>query len=650
MSNEILIDASHQEETRVAIVKNKRLEDYDYEFSSRRPIRGNIYLAKVIRVEPSLQAAFLEYGGNRNAFLPFSEISPDYYQIPVADKQKLKDLEKNNSLGDPEEDEISENHTSIDNIAGDTLEESKVEREKTYKVKYKIQEVIKKHQIVLIQIVKEERGNKGAAATSYISIPGRYCVLMPNSGRGGGISKRINNSQERKKIKKILEKLTIPTDMGLIIRTAGGDTTQSEIRKDYNYLIKAWNKIRKETLSSKAPNIIYEDGNIIKKTIRDSYTNEIDRIYIDGDEKYKIAKNFMKMIMPSHATKVQKWKEDAPIFQKDNIEEQLNSIFSEKVSLKSGGSLVINQTEALVAIDVNSGTSKKDYNIEDTAVRTNQEAAQEIARQLRLRDMAGLIVIDFIDMEKFKNRSLIEKKLKESLSSDRSKIQVGRISSFGLLEMSRQRIRLSVQEENYDVCPTCNGSGSLRSMESISLEFFRNLNIAVKDKRATKANVEIPLDLLNFIVNGKREYLSDLEKENKISISLKANNALRGEEKNITLYDSKLNKLALKKNDEIRKNNRNRKKPEKSQIEEKTKTEGKKTNIKEKDLSKTKSNINNKNKDVRKKTKEDINQKKEVKKTKSTKEEKNNDNYIGAPVKSDKDTEAKEKKDGWWNK
>ena len=650
MSNEILIDASHQEETRVAIVKNKRLEDYDYEFSSRRPIRGNIYLAKVIRVEPSLQAAFLEYGGNRNAFLPFSEISPDYYQIPVADKQKLKDLEKNNSLGDPEEDEISENHTSIDNITGDTLEESKVEREKTYKVKYKIQEVIKKHQIVLIQIVKEERGNKGAAATSYISIPGRYCVLMPNSGRGGGISKRINNSQERKKIKKILEKLTIPTDMGLIIRTAGGDTTQSEIRKDYNYLIKAWNKIRKETLSAKAPNIIYEDGNIIKKTIRDSYTNEIDRIYIDGDEKYKIAKNFMKMIMPSHAIKVQKWKEDAPIFQKDKIEEQLNSIFSEKVNLKSGGSLVINQTEALVAIDVNSGTSKKDYNIEDTAVRTNQEAAQEIARQLRLRDMAGLIVIDFIDMEKFKNRSLIEKKLKESLSSDRSKIQVGRISSFGLLEMSRQRIRSSVQEENYDVCPTCNGSGSLRSMESISLEFFRNLNIAVKDERATKANVEIPLDLLNFIVNGKREYLSDLEKENKISISLKANNALRGEEKNITLYDSKLNKLALKKNDEIRKNNRNRKKPEKSQIEEKTKTEGKKTNIKEKDLSKTKSNINNKNKDVRKKTKEDINKKKEVKKTKSTKEEKNNDNYIGAPVKSDNDAEAKEKKDGWWNK
>ena len=435
--------------------------------------------------------------------------------------------------------------------------------------------------------------------------------------------------------------------MGLIIRTAGGDTTQSEIRKDYNYLIKTWNKIREETLSAKAPTIIYEDGNIIKKTIRDSYTKEIDRIYIDGDEKYKIAKNFMKMIMPSHAVKVQKWREDAPIFQKDKVEEQLNSIFSERVSLKSGGSLVINQTEALVAIDVNSGTSKKDYNIEDTAVRTNQEAAQEIARQLRLRDMAGLIVIDFIDMEKFKNRSLIEKKLKESLKSDRSKIQVGRISSFGLLEMSRQRIRSSVQEENYDVCPTCNGSGSLRSMESISLEFFRNLNIAVKDKRATKANVEIPLDLLNFIINGKREQLSDLEKENKISISLKANNTLRGEEKNITLYDSKLNKLALKKNDEIRKNNRNRKKPEKPQIKDKTKTEGKKKNIKEKDSSKTKSN---KNKHVRKETKEDINKEKEVKKTKSTKEEKNNDNYIGAPVKSDKDTETKEKKDGWWNK
>ena len=650
MSNEILIDATHQEETRVAIVKNKRLEDYDYEFSSRRPIRGNIYLAKVIRVEPSLQAAFLEYGGNRNAFLPFSEISPDYYQIPVEDKKKLKDLEKSNSLGNLEEDEISENHTSIDNIAGDKLEENEVKREKPYKVKYKIQEVIKKHQIVLIQIAKEERGNKGAAATTYISIPGRYCVLMPNSGRGGGISRRINNSQERKKIKKILEKLTIPNDMGLIIRTAGGDTTQSEIRKDYNYLIKVWNKIREETLSAKAPNIIYEDGSIIKKTIRDSYTKEIDRIYVDGDEKYKVAKNFMKMIMPSHAVKVQKWKEDAHIFQRDKIEEQLNSIFSEKVSLKSGGSLVINQTEALVAIDVNSGTSKKDYNIEDTAVRTNQEAAQEIARQLRLRDMAGLVVIDFIDMEKFKNRGLIEKKLKESLRSDRSKIQVGRISSFGLLEMSRQRIRSSVQEENYDVCPTCNGSGSLRSMESISIEFFRNLNKAVKDERATKANVEIPLDLLNFIINGKRELLSGLEKENEISISLTANNTLRGEEKNITLYDKNLNKLALKKNDEIRKNNKNRKKPQKSQIKEKTKNEEKKTNIKEKDSSNTKSNKNSKNKDARKKTKEDTNKIEEVKKTKGTKVEKNNDNYIGAPVKSNKDTKANEKKDGWWNK
>ncbi len=661
MTNEILIDAVHQEETRIAVIKQKRLENYDYEFDAKKPIRGNIYLAKVIRVEPSLQAAFLDYGGNRNAFLPFSEINSDYYQIPASDKEKLKELEKEEKKKDSENIKEEKESDEPDNIGGDELDEINSERKKSERIKYKIQEVIKKNQIILIQISKEERGNKGAAASTYISIPGRYCVLMPNSSRGGGISRRINNSTERRKLKNILEKLDVSDDMGLIIRTAGSKTTANEIKKDFKFLIKSWNKVRDDTLSANAPSLIFENGNVIQRTLRDLYTKDIDKIYVQGEEQYKTAKNLMKMMIPSHAKKVQKWKESTPIFQKDNIQDQLNSIYSESVPLRSGGSLVLDQTEALVAIDVNSGTSKKDYNIEDTALRTNLEAAEEIARQLRLRDMAGLIVIDFIDMEKFSNRRSIEKRLKESLKSDRSRIQVGRISSFGLLEMSRQRIRSSIQEGNYESCPHCDGKGILRSTESIALEVFRDILDASNDKRAKIIDIEVPIEILNFIINNKRDDISKLESETNISYRLSANTNLRGKEIKITSFDEKLNILGKSKNQKPRKPQKKNNKTDKNEninkgnkntrnSESKKKDKNKENTLEEKNKKerkpiKAKENKNEKIEKVSKKTIQPI---ENEKKDKKTKEVIKNKNYIGAPIKDNK--EIKNKKTGWWSK
>ena len=536
MTNEILIDAAHQEEVRVAVLKNNRLEEYDFEFDSRRPIRGNIYLAKVTRVEPSLQAAFVDYGGNRNGFLPFSEIHPNYYQIPVADKEALILASKNESKADEINDDLSEDiddQSQVENLGGDDLEEiEKINKKRNINItkRYKIQEVIKKHQILLIQVVKEERGNKGAAITTYTSIPGRYCVFMPNSTSGGGVSRRINNSQERRKLKTTLEKLNVPSEMGLIIRTAGAKTTSTEIKRDYKYLTKTWDKIKEDTLSSNAPALIYEDGGVIQRTLRDLYTKDVDNIYVEGNTTYKITKNFMKLLMPSHAVKVKQWKESSPIFQKNNIENQLSSIYADEVYLPSGGSLVLNQTEALVAIDVNSGSSTKYYNIEETAIKTNLEAATEIARQLRLRDMAGLVVIDFIDMEKFQNRRSVEKKLKESLKSDRSKIQVGKISSFGLLEMSRQRIRASIQEGVYTNCQHCDGTGLLRSIDSRALEVLRNISDVSNRENIKKVDAEIPNEILNYLVNQKRNLLIDLESKKETSVNFYGNSSLRGNE------------------------------------------------------------------------------------------------------------------------
>ena len=689
MANQILIDAVHQEEVRVAVTKNSRLEEYDFEFDSRRPIRGNIYLAKVTRVEPSLQAAFVDYGGNRNGFLPFAEVHPDYYQIPVADKEALLEnnsKELNNDEKDEETNENSNDPSHVEDLGGDDFEEIETinkKRNKNLIKNYKIQEVIKKNQILLIQVSKEERGNKGAAITTYTSIPGRYCVFMPNSTSGGGVSRRIKNPKERKKLKNTLEKLNVPENMGLIIRTAGAKTTSTEIKRDYKYLTKTWDKIKENTLSSNAPSLIYEDGGVIQRSLRDLYSKEIDNVFIEGKETYKIAKNFMKLLMPSHAVKVKEWKEDSPIFQKNNIEQQLSSIYADEVFLPSGGSLVLNQTEALVAIDVNSGSSTKYHNIEETALKTNLEAAQEIARQLRLRDMAGLVVIDFIDMEKFANRRSIEKKLKESLKSDRSKIQVGKISSFGLLEMSRQRIRSSIKEGVYSLCSNCDGTGLIRSIDSRSLELLRTISEITIKENIKKIDAEIPSEILNYLINQKRNLLIDLENNQGAAINFYGNAMLRGNENKIKAFDTNNNEIKIDKiikkngaveNTNVTKQNKNNKKRKKGKNNKTTKlnennestkknenTEKKSKQMKNeeksllrKKVSKSSESLkNSKNKKKNDNTIKELKEKKEISSIKDIKNSKpdetpKNANHIGAPIKGN---EKKEKpKSGWWNK
>ena len=686
MANQILIDAVHQEEVRVAVTKNSRLEEYDFEFDSRRPIRGNIYLAKVTRVEPSLQAAFVDYGGNRNGFLPFAEIHPDYYQIPVADKEALLESnskELNNDETDEEIDENSNDPSHVEDLGGDDFEEIETinkKRNKDLIKNYKIQEVIKKNQILLIQVSKEERGNKGAAITTYTSIPGRYCVFMPNSTSGGGVSRRIKNPKERKKLKNTLDKLNVPENMGLIIRTAGAKTTSTEIKRDYKYLTKTWDKIKENTLSSNAPSLIYEDGGVIQRSLRDLYSKEIDNVFIEGKETYKIAKNFMKLLMPSHAVKVKEWKENSPIFQKNNIEQQLSSIYADEVFLPSGGSLVLNQTEALVAIDVNSGSSTKYHNIEETALKTNLEAAEEIARQLRLRDMAGLVVIDFIDMEKFANRRSIEKKLKESLKSDRSKIQVGKISSFGLLEMSRQRIRSSIKEGVYSPCSNCDGTGLIRSIDSRSLELLRTISeISIKEN-IKKIDAEIPNEILNYLINQKRNLLIDLENNQGAAINFYGNALLRGNENKIKAFDVNNNEIKIdkiiKKNGVIEntnetkqnKNNKKRKKGKNNKptklnennksTETKVEKKPKQKKDEDKNLSRKKVSKNSESMKNSKNKKKNDNKIKELKEKETSSivdlrksepdETPKNANHIGAPIKGN---EKKEKpKSGWWNK
>ena len=686
MANQILIDAVHQEEVRVAVTKNSRLEEYDFEFDSRRPIRGNIYLAKVTRVEPSLQAAFVDYGGNRNGFLPFAEIHPDYYQIPVADKEALLKSNSKELSNDETDEEINENSNDpshVEDLGGDDLEEIEIinkKRNKDLIKNYKIQEVIKKNQILLIQVSKEERGNKGAAITTYTSIPGRYCVFMPNSTSGGGVSRRIKNPKERKKLKNTLDKLNVPENMGLIIRTAGAKTTSTEIKRDYKYLTKTWDKIKENTLSSNAPSLIYEDGGVIQRSLRDLYSKEIDNVFIEGKETYKIAKNFMKLLMPSHAVKVKEWKEDSPIFQKNNIEQQLSSIYADEVFLPSGGSLVLNQTEALVAIDVNSGSSTKYHNIEETALKTNLEAAEEIARQLRLRDMAGLVVIDFIDMEKFANRRSIEKKLKESLKSDRSKIQVGKISSFGLLEMSRQRIRSSIKEGVYSPCSNCDGTGLIRSIDSRSLELLRTISeISIKEN-IKKIDAEIPNEILNYLINQKRNLLIDLENNQGAAINFYGNALLRGNENKIKAFDVNNNEIKIDKiikkdgvieNTNETKQNKNNKKRKKGKNNKPTKlnenNESTETKVEKKPKQKKDEDKNLSRKKVSKNSesmKNSKNKKKNDNKIKELKEKETssivdlmksepdetpkNANHIGAPIKGN---EKKEKpKSGWWNK
>lgn len=499
MAKTMLIDAAHPEETRVAVLDGKIVEDFDFETQNRKQLRGNIYLAKVTRVEPSLQAAFVDYGGNRHGFLAFSEIHPDYYAIPQADqdaiKAELAEAEAKAAEDDEEEDEGA----------------AEERRRRILTRRYKIQEVIRRRQIMLIQVVKEERGNKGAALTTYLSLAGRYCVLMPNTGRGGGISRKITQATDRKRLKKIAQEMEVPHGQGLIIRTAGAKRTKTEIKRDYEYLSRAWETIRDDTLKSIAPALIYEESSLVKRAIRDLYDKDVEDIHVEGEAAYKEAKDFIRMLMPSHAKRVQLWKDPTPIFAKTGVERQLENIYSPVVHLKSGGYIVINQAEALVAIDVNSGRATRERNIEQTALKTNLEAADEAARQMRLRDLAGLIVIDFIDMEEQKNDRSVERRMKDNLRFDRARVQMGKISGFGLLELSRQRRRTGVLEGTSHVCPHCQGAGRVRSVESAALALLRALDETAAKQKGRMIEARAATEVALYLLNEKRDALAVIE-------------------------------------------------------------------------------------------------------------------------------------------
>lgn len=663
MTKKMLIDATHEEETRVAIVDNGVLEEFDYESMVRKQIKGGIYLAKVTRVEPSLQAAFVNYGGNRHGFLPFSEIHPDYFRIPISDREALleeqkAEFDRHNNFDDEEEDEIleggdSDNDDVDEDIDDEDEEEAVVEvggadkpadeddtdlvdKKKTKKSskksakkskkkaveaeseesveqegeiealdddeesnegneaeegssseeednnseddkksnrhkrgrgrdrnrrgnkrsmmrrkkdelvdgddggkpfrfslrnKYKIQEVIKRGQIMLIQVSKEERGNKGAAVTSYLSLPGRYCVLMPNSPRGGGVSRKIGNFKDRKRMREILKELTIPDGMSVILRTAGVSRTKAEIKRDLDYLMRLWNTIREDTLQSSAPALINEEGNLIKRSIRDLYARDIDEVLVSGESGYKTAKDFMKMLVPSHAKKVVEYNEPKlPLFHKYKVEQQISDIGVMTVTLKSGGYLVINPTEALVSVDVNSGKATKERHIEETALKTNLEAASEVARQLRLRDLGGLVVIDFIDMEERRNNRKVENRLRDALSNDRARIQVGRISSFGLLELSRQRLNPSLTEAQFDKCPHCEGSGHIKSLDFAAITALRALiEEGIKGKVAEMA-LNLPNSVAVYIQKNKHQMLADIEEMYDFRVHTKTDDSLKASE------------------------------------------------------------------------------------------------------------------------
>jgi ribonuclease E len=655
MADKMLIDASHAEETRVVVVRGNRIEEFDFESQHKKQIRGNIYLAKVTRVEPSLQAAFVDYGGNRHGFLAFAEIHPDYYQIPLADRQallkaeaeehrrdddfepvgpaptqareewpvsadqahedapqpvveawqgeqtaaveesaapaeeapaaaeavaeetpaekpkkarkpraprakkaKVTDAEAAEAPGestdgnddgstppamamvahidsisedaprrgrddDDDDDDSHEEQEVIESVgAEDAMEEVPDRVQRKPRKQYRIQEVIKRRQILLVQVAKEERGNKGAALTTYLSLAGRYSVLMPNTARGGGISRKITNPQDRKRLKEIARDLEVPNGMGVILRTAGANRTKAEVKRDFEYLMRLWENVRTKTLASTAPCLVYEEGSLIKRSIRDLYNKDISEILVSGEEGYREAKDFMKMLMPSHAKVVQAYRDIHPIFSRAGIEAQLDRMLQPQVTLKSGGYIIINQTEALVAVDVNSGRSTREHSIEDTALQTNLEAAEEVARQLRLRDLAGLIVIDFIDMEEKRNNRLVEKRLKDHLKNDRARIQVGRISHFGLLEMSRQRIRASVLESTMQVCSHCGGTGHVRSQSSVALHVLRGIEEFLLKSTTHDIIVHTQPDIALYLLNTKRSSIVDYEGRFGVSITIAA--------------------------------------------------------------------------------------------------------------------------------
>ncbi len=651
MTKRMLIDATHAEETRVVVLDGNRLEDFDVETASRRQLKGNIYLAKVVRVEPSLQAAFVEYGGNRHGFLAFGEIHPDYYQIPVADRQRLLQMQEDearaaeqeddedqedlasqhqaggasdaatlsnpsdllyaeqangdtastlaetsdaawnaqgepaaserafepseeaavqeppspedagsiageaqpgseNVHGDPNEGELpNQVLTSGEEMSGSRVQQVPEEparlpetiggeNEQTdepreprapsrYLRNYKIQEVIRRRQILLIQVVKEERGTKGAALTTYISLAGRFCVLMPNSPRGGGISRKITSAADRRRLKEVTAELEIPRGMGLIVRTAGAARPKPEIKRDCEYLLRLWDEIRDHTMQSVAPALIYEEASLIKRAIRDVYSRDVDEILVDGEEGWKAARDFMRMLMPTHVKKVQLWRDGgAPLFARQQVEAQLDAMLVPTVQLRSGGYLVIDQTEALVAIDVNSGRSTRERGIEETALRTNLEAADEVARQLRLRDLAGLIVIDFIDMESKRNNAAVERRMKEALRDDRARIQLGSISHFGLMEMSRQRLRPSVAETSQTACPHCGGTGHVRSTDSAALHVLRAIEDEGSKRRAAEIMVHVAGGVAMFILNSKRARLAEIEQRTLLKVCFNADDDL----------------------------------------------------------------------------------------------------------------------------
>lgn len=532
----MLIDATHVEETRVVIVDGTKLDELDIETSTKKQLKGNIYLAKVARVEPSLQAAFVDYGGNRHGFLAFNEIHPDYYQIPVADREALKeallaeDKDDDHETEADAETESAEDEESderiVETVSENEADEVAARRFKQIK-KYKIQEVIHRGQVLLVQVIKEERGNKGAALTTYLSLAGRYCVLMPNNARGGGVSRKITNAADRKRLKGIVSKLPLPTGMSVIVRTAGKERTSLEIKRDYDYLIKTWVQIRDTTMESSAPALIHEEGNLIKRALRDMYTRDIEEILIEGESEYKMARDFMKMLTPSHAKKVKLYKDETiPLFFRYQVEAQLEALHSNIVQLKSGAYLVMDQTEALVAIDVNSGRATKERNIEETALKTNLEAADEIARQLRLRDMAGLVVIDFIDMEEARNNHAIERRMKEALKRDRARVQMGRITGFGLMELSRQRLHSSFIETSYSVCPHCRGKGMIRSTQSASIHTLHVLEEESMKLRFSELHMTVPPETALYVLNYKRRDLNAIEAMYNVKIFLEADASL----------------------------------------------------------------------------------------------------------------------------
>ncbi|MEP3945069.1 Rne/Rng family ribonuclease, partial [Ascidiaceihabitans sp.] len=645
MPKKMLIDATHAEETRVVVVDDNKVEEFDFESENKRQLAGNIYLAKVTRVEPSLQAAFVDYGGNRHGFLAFSEIHPDYYQIPVADREALMEEERayaeaqkareeeddkpkrsrSRSRGrsrskskaedvasddavvtaEVESDEIkgmetidlddasedagvveegsspmetvketpvetpdaseTEDDAPVADVSDETAEaaedddasdaedddgeeaksadatskddsiESVADEDDSEDIRpvrkprprrYKIQEVVKVRQILLVQVVKEERGNKGAALTTYLSLAGRYCVLMPNTARGGGISRKITNAADRKKLKEIANEIEVPTGAGLIVRTAGAKRTKAEIKRDYEYLLRLWEQIRELTLKSIAPAKIYEEGDLIKRSIRDLYNRDIDEVFVEGERGYRIAKDFMKMIMPSHAKNVKRYEDTLPLFARYQVESYLAGMFNPTVQLKSGGYIVIGVTEALVAIDVNSGRATKEGSIEETATKTNLEAAEEVARQLRLRDLAGLIVIDFIDMDERKNNAAVEKRMKDKLKTDRARIQVGRISGFGLMEMSRQRLRPGMIEATTQPCPACHGTGLIRSDDNLALSILRQIEEEGTRRRSREILVRCPVGIANFLMNQKREHIAQIEARYGMSVRIEGDPTL----------------------------------------------------------------------------------------------------------------------------